>query len=146
MSTVDKLLAKKNQEIWSVSPDDTVFDAVKLMNEKGIGALAVILDDSLIGIISERDCARKIILEELSPKTTKIKEIMIRRIFHTEPEQKVDECMLVMTKNHIRHLPVLNHGKIVGMISLGDVVENIIEEQQDQIKHLEHYLIWEESY
>ena len=146
MSTVDKLLAKKNQEIWSVSPDDTVFDAVKLMNEKGIGALAVILDDSLIGIISERDCARKIILEELSPKATKIKEIMIRRIFHTEPEQKVDECMLVMTKNHIRHLPVLNHGKIVGMISLGDVVENIIEEQQDQIKHLEHYLIWEESY
>lgn len=146
MTTVEKLLQGKSADVWNISPDATVYDAILKMDEKSIGALAVILNDELIGIISERDYARKIILKNRSSKHTKVREIMTTRVFHTFPEQKIEECMAVMTTHHIRHLPVINKNKLVGMISLGDVVKEIISEQQFKIETLEHTISWEESY
>ena len=116
------------------------------MDDKGVGALAVVQNDGLVGIISERDYARKVILKDRSSKETKVKEIMSTRVFHTFPEQKIEECMAVMTEHHIRHLPVIKDNKLVGMISLGDVVKEIISEQQFKIEQLEHTISWEESY
>ncbi len=146
MIKVEKLLESKGQDIWSAEPDGTVLEAVELMNEKGIGALAVLLDGALIGILSERDCAREVILESRSAKETKVKEIMTRQVFYTSPDQNVEECLAVMTKHHIRHLPVIENDKIVGMISMGDVVKEILVVQQDKIEHLERCISWGESY
>lgn len=146
MTTVEKLLEARNSDIWHIGPDDTVYNAIKLMNEKKIGALAVVLDDELIGIISERDYARKVILKDRSSKDTKVKDIMTSRVFHTYPQQKIEECMAVMSEHHIRHLPVMVNNKLTGMISIGDVVKEIISDQQFKIEQLEHTISWEESY
>ncbi|HEB59497.1 MAG TPA: CBS domain-containing protein [Gammaproteobacteria bacterium] len=146
MATVESLLRKKGHDIWSISPDDSVFEAIRLMDEKGIGALAVVHDGALVGIISERDYARKVILKGRSSRDTPVRDIMTRKVFHTLADESVENCMLTMTKNHIRHLPVMDSDRLIGMISMGDVVKHIIEAQQDQIKHLEHCMIWEESY
>lgn len=146
MNTVEKLLDAKKNEIWTISPEDTVFDAIKKMNEKSVGALPVVLDDKLVGILSERDYARKVILEDRSSKETQVKEIMTKRVFHTSPEQKVEECMAVMTEHHIRHLPVITDGKLSGMISVGDVVKYIISDQKFKIEQLEQTISWGESY
>lgn len=146
MSKVGKLLETKGAELWSVSPDDSVFSAIQMMDEKGIGALAVISEDKLIGIISERDCARRVILKKISAEETPVKEIMTKDVFYTHLEQTVDECFAVMTERHIRHLPVLDNGKLLGMISLGDLVKNVIAEQQFKIDNLEHTISWGESY
>lgn len=116
------------------------------MNEKSVGALPVVLDDKLVGILSERDYARKVILEDRSSKETQVKEIMTKRVFHTSPEQKVEECMAVMTEHHIRHLPVITDGKLSGMISVGDVVKYIISDQKFKIEQLEQTISWGESY
>ena len=145
MNTIDKLLNGDNK-IWTISPDDTVFDAIKKMNEKSVGALPVVSDDKLVGIISERDYARKVILEDRRSKDTKVKDIMTERVFHVSPTQKVDECMAIMTEHHIRHLPVLTDGKLSGMISVGDVVKYIISDQQFKIEQLEKDISWGESY
>lgn len=146
MVTVEKLLQGKDDKIWSIGPDDTVYEAIEKMDKKGIGALAVTVNDELIGIVSERDYARKIVLKDRSSKETKVKEIMTTRVFHTFPEQNIDECMAVMTNHHIRHLPVLSDKRLVGIISLGDVVKEIISQQQFKIEHLEHTISWGESY
>ncbi len=146
MINVGKLLQIKGHELWSVSPDDSVIDAVKLMDEKGIGALPVLLEDKLIGIISERDCARKVIINDLPAKETKIKALMTRQVYYTFPEQDVEACLSIMSKRHIRHLPVVDNEKVLGLIAMGDVVKEIILEQQEKIDHLEHYISWEESY
>ncbi len=146
MIKVEKLLEGKGHNIWSAEPDGTVFEAVELMNDKGIGALAVLLDGALIGILSERDCAREVILESRSAKETRVKEIMTRQVFYTSPDQNVEECLAVMTKHHIRHLPVIENDKIVGMISMGDVVKEILVGQRDKIEHLERCISWGESY
>lgn len=146
MSTVEKLLGTEKKFVWAANPDDTVFDAIKLMNEKSVGALAVVLNDKLIGIISERDYARKVILEGRSSKETKVKEIMTTRVFHTFPEQKIEECMAIMTEHHIRHLPVMNGEKLSGMISVGDVVKYVISDQKFKIEQLENTISWGESY
>ena len=103
MSTVEKLLAGKENDLWTVSPDDSVFDAIKMMNEKSVGALPVVSQDKLIGIISERDYARKVILENRTSKDTLVKDIMTSKVFHTVPSQKIEECMVIMTENHFRH-------------------------------------------
>jgi CBS domain-containing protein len=108
--------------------------------------VVVLLNDELIGIMSERDYARKVVLKGLSSRETPVKDIMTRRVFHTAPEQSVDECMAVMTKNRIRHLPVMQDNRVIGMISIGDVVKDIIAEQQDKIEHLEQSITWSESY
>lgn len=146
MSTVNDVVNSKQTDIWSIAPEDTVFNAIKLMDEKGIGALAVLHEDELVGIISERDYARKVVLKGRSSNETKIKEIMTREVIFTRPEQGIKECMAVMSKHRIRHLPVMENGKLISMISLGDVVKEIISDQEYQIEHLQHYVAWEESY
>ncbi|VAX09236.1 hypothetical protein MNBD_GAMMA25-2024 [hydrothermal vent metagenome] len=146
MINVGKLLQIKGHELWCVRPDDSVFDAVKMMEEKSIGALPVLLDGKLIGIISERDCARKVILNDLPARETKVKALMTRQVYYTFPEQDVEACLSTMSKRHIRHIPVVENEKVLGLIAMGDVVKDIILEQQEKIDHLEHYISWEESY
>ena len=146
MSTIEKLIGNKGKDVWTVSPDDSVFEAIKQMDQYSVGALPVVLDDKLVGIISERDYARKVILKDRSSKTTLVKEIMTTRVFHTSPQQKIEECMAVMSEHHIRHLPVLEDEKLVGIISIGDVVKDIISEQQFKIEQLENTITWSEAY
>jgi len=146
MTTVSDLLKEKGDKVWSIGPEDTVYNAIKLMDAKGIGALAVVMDGKLVGIISERDYARKVILKDRVSKQTRVEEIMTRDVFYTFPEQDVEACMVVMTTHCIRHLPVMQDKKIAGMITLGDVVKDIIKEQKDKIKYLEDYVTWSESY
>jgi len=146
MTRIEKLIKNRVGEIWGIHPDATVYDAIRMMDEKGIGAVVVLLDGELIGIMSERDYARKVALKDRSSKETQVKEIMSRSVFHTFPEQSVDECMAVMTKHRIRHLPVLQDNKVIGMVTIGDLVKDIIAEQQDKIEHLEHCITWGESY
>lgn len=146
MSKVGKLLESKGADLWSVSPEDSVFSAIQMMDEKGIGALAVISEDKLVGIVSERDCARRVILKKISAEETSVNEIMTKDVFYTHLEQTVNECFAVMTERHIRHLPVIDNGKLLGMISLGDLVKNVIAEQQFKIDNLEHTISWGESY
>ncbi len=146
MINVGKLLQLKGHEIWSANPDDSIFDAMQLMNDKGIGALPVLQEGRLIGILSERDCARKMILDDLPAKETKVKALMTRQVYYTLPEQDVEDCLSIMSKHHIRHLPVVENEKVLGVIAMGDVVKEIILEQRSKIDHLEHYISWEESY
>ena len=146
MATVEKMLQGKDDKVWSIGPDETVYAAIEKMDKKSIGALPVTLDDELIGILSERDYARKIVLKNRSSKTTSVKEIMTTRVLYTYPQQSIDECMAVMTNHRIRHLPVISDNRLVGIISLGDVVKEIISEQQFKIEQLEHTISWGESY
>ena len=146
MTTVAELLKSKGADVWSVSPEQTVFDAIKTMDEKGAGALAVVSQERLAGIISERDYARKVILMGRASKETQVKEVMTSHVYHAVPDDEVASCMMVMGKHHIRHMPVLDGDKLVGMISISDVVNVIIQEQQDRIKQLEHTVTWQESY
>ncbi len=140
MITVGELLDNKGHGIWSLSPEDSVFDAIKLMDDKGIGALAVINDGTLVGMISERDYARKVILKGRSSNKTQVKEIMSSQVYYTFPSQPVDDCMVVMSERCIRHLPVLKGDELVGMISIGDLIKDIIAEQKFIIEQLEHYI------
>lgn len=146
MVTVKDLIGGTMADVWSIHPDASVFEAIKIMEEKGIGAVIVLLDDELVGIMSERDYARKVILKDRASRDTKVKDIMTRRVFHTMLDQTIEHCMAVMTQHRIRHLPVVENKKVVGMISIGDVVKNIIADQQDTIEHLEHCVSWSESY
>lgn len=146
MSQIGKLLESKGTDIWSVHPDDCVFKAIEIMDEKGAGALVVLLEGKLIGIVSERDCARKVILQKLPAEDTKVKDIMTRDVFYTKPTQTVDECLAVMTQHRIRHLPVLDNNNLLGVISLGDLVKEVIAEQKFKIDNLEHTISWGESY
>jgi CBS domain-containing protein len=146
MINVEKLFENKNHDIWCAAPDDSIFDAVSLMAANDIGALAVIHDGTLVGIISERDCARNIILKNCSSDKIKVKDIMTHNVYSTFPEQNVDECLGLMTRHHIRHLTVMQSDKMIGMISIGDVVKTILSEQRSRIDQLEHYISWEESY
>jgi CBS domain-containing protein len=118
---VKKLLDKKGYEVFSISPDATVFDALKLMAEKEIGALVVLEDGKMVGILSERDYARKIILKGKSSKDTPVREIMTSEVIHTRPDKKVRKCLSLMTKHHFRHLPVLDEERVVGVLSIDDV-------------------------
>lgn len=146
MYTVEKLLAEKGYNIWSVSPEDTVYNALKLMADKDIGALPVVLGSKLVGILSERDYTRKVILHERSSKNTRVMEIMTQDVFHISPAMGIDECMRIMSRNHFRHLPVMLDNELVGMISIIDVVKAVIDEQQGRINQLEHNISWSESY
>jgi CBS domain-containing protein len=141
MQKITNLLSAKSGEIWSIGPDDSVYDAIKLMAAKGIGALLVTDDGTMCGIISERDYARKIILVDRSSKTTPVKDIMTSRVYYVDPRQTVHECMALMTEKRIRHLPVLDDGKLVGVVSIGDLVKSIIAEQEFMIEQLEQYIV-----
>jgi CBS domain-containing protein len=140
MKTVEQILAGKAQRLLSVPPDETVFDALKMMAEHEIGALVVLDGERLVGIFSERDYARKVILFGKSSKETLVREIMTDRVLCVRPDQTVDQCMALMTDKRVRHLPVLDHKKVIGVISIGDVVKEVISEQRFMIEQLEHYI------
>ncbi len=140
MSKISEILDQRSKEIWSVRSDQPVLEAIRLMAEKGIGALLVMDDSRLVGVLSERDYARKVILEDRSSKNTLIGEIMTRDVFTVSPESNVSECMSIMTDNDFRHLPVVEGDEVVGMISIGDLVKVVIKEQQFTIDQLEHYI------
>lgn len=140
MKLVQHLLDKKGREIISVAPEDSVLDAIKLMAERGIGALVVMNDGQLLGIMSERDYARKVIIKGRSSRSTQVAEIMTSDVLTTTSSQTVDVCMNVMTERKIRHLPVVEDDKVIGMISIGDLVKAIISDQQEAIEQLEHYI------
>ena len=140
MKLVSDILNSKGHEIWAVKPDDTVFDSLQLMADKGIGALLVMNGDKLVGIVTERDYARKVILEGKSSKDTTVKEVMTTKVLCVSPERTVDECMALMTDKRARHLPVLDHKHVVGVVSIGDLVKAVISEQQILIDQLQHYI------
>ena len=140
MKTIDQLLGDKGREIWSVGPDATVYAAIELMAEKGVGALIVIDNNSPVGILSERDYARKVILQGRSSRDTAVREIMTSRLIHTSPDRDVEECMNLMTRNKIRHLPVMDGKCLVGVVSIGDLVKATISEQKSTIEYLERYI------
>jgi CBS domain-containing protein len=137
MASVRELLTKKGAALWHVSPETTVFEALQLMAQKNIGCLLVLSDGQLEGIFSERDYARKIILKGRSSKETPVGEIMTSPVFSVVPEQTIRDCMALMSERHIRHLPVLERGRVVGMVSISDVVNWVINEQQTRITQLE---------
>ncbi len=140
MALVKQILDSKGHEIWSVVPDESVFKLVELMADKGIGALLVMQDDNLVGIVSERDYARKVILKGRSSENTPVSEIMTAEVVTTNPQQTVEDCMALMTEKRIRHLPVVEDGQVVGVLSIGDLVKNVIAEQQFKIEQLENYI------
>lgn len=141
MKNATQLLAGKNTTVWVISPDSSVLDAIKLMGEKEIGALLVTQFDTLIGIVSERDYARKVILKGKESRNTPISEIMTANVVTVGPDESIDQCMALMTKHKIRHLPVIEKERIVGVLSIGDLVKAIIAEQSDTIAHLEGYIM-----
>lgn len=140
MRTVRQLLEVKGQKVWSIGPDDRVYDAVALMADKEIGALVVQEQGKLVGLISERDYARKVILKGRASKETQVRDIMTTRVVYTHPDQTVEECMAVLTDRRVRHLPVMEQGRLIGIISIGDLVKAIITEQQFIIDQLVHYI------
>ena len=146
MSTVNTLLKTKGNHVWYTHPEHSVFDAITLMEEKGVGALAVVKDDRLVGIFSERDYARQVILKGRKSKDTLVKDIMTCQVLVTHRDQSINDCMVLMTEKKIRHLPVMEEDRLIGIISLGDVVKEIIHDQAIKIKELENYISWEEYY
>ena len=140
MGKVRNILQSKNNSTISVSPDSTVFEALELMVEKNIGALLVMDQEAFVGIFTERDYARKVILKGKASKETLISEIMTEDPITVSMDNTIEDCMRLMTNKFIRHLPVMENGKLVGIISIGDVVKFIIEEQRFIIENLEHYI------
>jgi CBS domain-containing protein len=141
MVTVKQLLkSKSNSEVWSVAPNTSVYDALALMSEKNVGALPVVEKEKLVGVISERDYARKVILKSKSSLQTPVSEIMTPRVFSVQIGQKMSECMAIMSEKRVRHIPVMDGDRLVGIISIGDVLKEIISAQEIYIKDLENYI------
>jgi CBS domain-containing protein len=140
MKTVSDLLQGKGHRVWSVAPETSVYQALELMADKDIGAVLVLEGGRIAGIFSERDYARKIILKGKASRETPVREIMTSNVLFIRPDQSVAECMALMTNKHIRHLPVLAGDELIGMISIGDVVKAIIDEQEFMIEQLENYI------
>lgn len=140
MKLVSHLLDSKGRDVVSIAPDASVLDAIRLMSDRGIGALVVMDGDTLAGILTERDYARKVILKGRASDTTQVREIMTEDLVTTSSSESVEKCMNTVTEKRIRHLPVVDGGKIVGIISIGDLVKAIISDQQQAIEQLEHYI------
>ncbi|WP_448096611.1 CBS domain-containing protein [Luteibacter yeojuensis] len=141
MHQVKHLLEAKGKAVFSVAPDASVYEAIKQMDEKNVGALAVIRGSELVGIISERDYARKVILKDRSSRDTPVADIMTANVVTVAPDASVDECMRLCTDGRLRHLPVLDGGRVVGMVSIGDLVKATISEQKETISQLESYIV-----
>jgi CBS domain-containing protein len=141
MQTIRKILSEKGNDIWSTSPGATVFDALQIMAVKDVGALPVIEHGKLVGIFSERDYARKVILVGKSSKKTLVKEIMTPHVVYATPDMTNEQCLTLMTAKHIRHLPVVEGDNLTGMVSIGDLVRSIISEQKEMINQLEQYIL-----
>jgi CBS domain-containing protein len=138
--TVAAILRSKGYDIYYLSPDATVFEALKIMADNGVGALLVLDGEKLVGIMSERDYARKVILLGKSSREAKVREIMSEKVFYVQPHRTADECMALMINKRIRHLPVIDDGKLKGVISIGDVVKAVIDEKEFVIEQLEEYI------
>jgi len=138
--TVTTVLGQKGHALWSISPDATVFDAMATMSDKHVGALVVLSGERLIGIITERDYARKVILKGRQSRETRVREIMTAQVQYVTPGQTIDECMHIMTSRQIRHLPVVDGDRVTGIVSIGDLVNWIITAQGETIRHLHNYI------
>ena len=140
MKTVRELLNSKGHYVWTIGPDDSVYDALKIMADREIGALVVLDAGRPVGLLSERDYARNVVLKGRMSKDTAVSDIMTTHVVCARPEQTVEECMALITDKRIRHLPVMDDGNLVGIISIGDLVKAIIAEQQFVIEQLAHYI------
>ena len=141
MTTVVQILqSKPDKTVYTIAPGASVFDAVKLMAEKNIGALPVVEGGKIVGVITERDYARKIVLMARSSKETRVREVMTSQVMYVRPSQTSEECMALMTENRVRHLPVMDQGRLTGLVSIGDLVKDVIAEQKFIIEQLEHYI------
>lgn len=141
-TTVEQLLDNmgKDRQIWTVTPDKTIFDAIKLMAEKKIGALPVVDNGNMVGIISERDCTRKAIVQDIPIKTTQVRRIMTEKIYKIQHDQNIQQCMALMTDLGIRHLPVFKDESLVGVVSIMDIIKDVLKEQKFTIERLEDYI------
>ena len=143
-TTIRHILEVKGYDLWGIGPESSVFDALRMMSDKDVGALVVMDDDQMVGILSERDYARKVVLLGKTSRDTKVKEIMSNKVYTIHPDQTVEEVMDLMTNRRIRHVPVVEdttQGRVMGMISIGDVLKAIIYKQRETIKDLENKMI-----
>jgi CBS domain-containing protein len=145
MATIRLLLDKKGNQVWSVPPDATVYDALRLLDERDIGALLVIAGNDLVGVISERDYARKVALKGKTSMKTPVREIMTEKVVVVEPERTVEQALAIMTERRLRHLPVAAEGEVMGVVSIGDLVKEIIADKEFIIEQLESYIAGERS-
>jgi CBS domain-containing protein len=139
-ATISDILSHKGTNVWSISPEATVFEAIQIMADKNVGALLVTENEKLVGIVSERDYTRKVVLKGKSSRDTAVKEILSSQVIHVGPSHTVEECMRLMTDHHFRHLPVLDGDRIAGIVSIGDLVNWIISAQQSAISQLQTYI------
>ena len=140
MVTVREIVRKKGEQVWSVNPDTTVFEALKLMADKNAGAVMVINDGRAVGILSERDCIRKLDLQGRASRETKVEDIMTAKVLYVEGGQSLEECVAIMIDKNIRHLPVYEEGKLIGIISVRDALKQMVDYQKFMISQLEHYI------
>jgi CBS domain-containing protein len=139
-TNVRQILQAKGSQVWSVGPDESVFKALEMMADKNVGALMVMKSDALVGMFSERDYARKVILHGRASRDTAVRDVMSDHVVTVSPEKTVADCMLLMTEHHIRHLPVVEQERILGLVSIGDVVKAIMSEQSFLIDQLQNYI------
>lgn len=145
MATIRLLLDKKGYGVWSVPPDSTVYDALRLLDERDVGALLVIRGEELVGILSERDYARKVALKGKTSMKTPVSEIMTDKVVVVEPERTIEQAMAIMTERRLRHLPVVENDKVIGLVSIGDLVKEIIADREFIIEQLETYIAGQRS-
>ncbi|HUJ72354.1 MAG TPA: CBS domain-containing protein [Verrucomicrobiae bacterium] len=140
MHTVKELLREKGSQVWTITPQATVYDALELMATKNIGALVVLDEGNVAGVFTERDYARKVVLKGRSSKTTAVGELMVTDVLYVSPDDTIENCMALMTDKRLRHLPVMENGNLVGVVSIGDIVKVIISDREFTIRELEHYI------
>ena len=140
MNFVSQILKDKKEKIWSVSPRETAYEALQIMSDQNLGALLVIDKRGVVGIFSERDYARKVILKGKSSKTTPVSELMTKKVLYIDPGTSVEDCVALMTEKNVRHLPVIEKNQLVGLVTVGDVLKQLIEDQKFEIQELERYI------
>ena len=140
MKSIGDVLDKKGRYVWSVKPDDTIFDSLQMMADKGIGGVVVMDGEDLVGIVTERDYARRVILEGKASRTATVGEIMTKNVRWVSEEQTIDECMALMIERQLRHLPVIKNEEVIGVVSIRDLVQAVVAEQKVIIDHLQHYI------